>query len=153
MPYARSQGLALWLMMGVLFGGDASAASPGTVKKGERFYLSSPVSYWIYRADAQACGLPLDKVRCEGSKDLTICVYAQGACEWAYAADTATEEKVSLFSSEARCGGFTVAGEWSAVLFSSAEECRQAVPASGNLMIERVFGYYGSKMIVRRKSN
>ncbi|HEV8338020.1 MAG TPA: hypothetical protein VGR67_16540 [Candidatus Polarisedimenticolia bacterium] len=153
MPDARFWGLALWLMIGVLFGSDASAVSPGAVKKGERFYLAAPVSYWVYRADAKACGLPMGQVRCEGSKDLTVCFYAQGACEWAYAADAAAEEKVVLFPGEASCGGFMVAGEWSAVLFASPEECRNAVPATRNLLIEKVFGYYGSRMIVRRKSD
>ena len=152
MTYRSTYDLALWLALGALFGGEVSAVGPGAVRKGERFYLSIAVDYWVYRADAKACGLPSDKVRCEGSEDRTICAYSQGACEWAYLADIATEEKVILFPSEKKCSGFTVAGEWSAVLFPSAEECRKADPAGRDLVIEKVLGYYGSKIIVRRKN-
>src|SRR6185436_7798335 len=83
MPNGRSCGLALWLMTAMWLGSDASAASPVRVEKGERYYLSTPVSYWIYQVDAKKCGLPLDKVKCQGDKELTICAYSQGACEWA----------------------------------------------------------------------
>ena len=144
-------GLAFWLLMGALLSGNSRADGPGAVRKGERYYLSIPLSYSVYRADAKACGLPLDKVKCEGSKDLTICGYSQSACERAYVADIVTEEKVILFPSEAKCGGFTVAGVWSAVLFSTVEECQRAVPASRDLILEKVSGYYGSKIVVKRK--
>jgi hypothetical protein len=153
MPNRKSCGLALWLMTAMWPGSDASAAPPITVEKGERFYLSAPVSYWIYQADAKKCGLPLDKVKCQGDKDLTICAYSQGACEWAYVADIAADEKVTLYSSDANCGGFTLTGEWSALLFASAQECLKAVPASRDFMLEKVLGTYGTRMIVRRKSN
>jgi len=154
MPNGRSCGLALWLMTAMwLMGSDALSASPVTVEKGERYYLSVPVSYWIYQTDAKKCGLPLIKVKCQGDKDLTICAYSQGACESAYVADSATEEKVTLHSSDANCGGFTLTGEWSALLFPSAQECLKAVPASRDFMIEKVPGTYGSRMIVKRKSD
>jgi hypothetical protein len=153
MPNGRTCGLALWLMTAMMLGSDASAASPITVEKGERYFLSAPVSYWIYQADAKKCGLPLDKVKCQGDKDLTNCAYSQGACEWAYVADNATDEKVTLYSSDANCGGFTLTGEWPALLFASAQECLKAVPASRDFMLEKVLGTYGSRMIVRRKSD
>jgi hypothetical protein len=68
-------------------------------------------------------------------------------------ADIATNEKVTLYSSDAICGGFTLTGEWSALLFASAQECLKAVPASRDLMLEKVLGTYGSRMIIRRKSD
>jgi len=138
-------------MMGALFGGDTTAVAPDAFKLGGRFFLSIPISYSVYKADARACALPSDKVRCEGSNDLTICAYSQRSCERAYLADLASEEKVTLFPSEAKCSGFTVAGEWSAVLFSSEEECRKAVPATREFVIEKVPGYYGSRIVVTRK--
>jgi hypothetical protein len=60
---------------------------------------------------------------------------------------------VTLYSSDASCGGFTLTGKWSALLFASAEECSKAVPASRDFMIEKVLGTYGSRMIVRRKTD
>lgn len=145
--------LVLWLVAGSLFAGEAPAPGAGVVRKGERYFLSIPLSYFVYRADAKACGLPLERVRCEGSGDTTICSYSQSACERAYVADTVTEEKVVLFPGEAKCSGFTIAGEWHSLLFSSFEECRKAIPASRDLILEKAPGYYGSRIVARRKSS
>ena len=139
-------------MIGALFGGEVSAVGPEAVKKGQQFYLSIPLKYSVYKADAITCGLPPDKVRCGGSGDLIICAYAQSACERAYIADTATMEKIILFPSEKKCGGFTVAGEWGLVLYSSLEDCQKALRSTGDLVVDPVPGYYGSKMIVRRRT-
>jgi hypothetical protein len=156
MPCRGSCRPVAWLLMGALLTGHVSAAGPDVVRKGERYYVSIPMAYSVYKADAKTCDLPLDKVRCErageDAADLTICAYSQGACERAYLADTVSEEKVVLFPSEAKCGGFTLSGEWPAVVFSSVEECRKAAPLSRALVLERVSGYYGSKIIVKRKN-
>ncbi len=148
----KSWVLALRLILGALLASDASAVSPEAVKKGQPLYLSIPLKYSVYRADATTCGLPADKVRCEGIEEMTICAYAQGACERAYLADTPTLEKISLFPNEKQCGGFTVAGEWGLVLYSSLEECQKAVRNSGDLVVDAVPGYYGSKIIIRRRT-
>ena len=152
MTYRRLCDLAPWLMIGALFGGEVSAVGPEAVKKGQQFYLSIPLKYSVYKADAITCGLPPDKVRCGGSGDLIICAYAQSACERAYIADTATMEKIVLFPSEKKCGGFTVAGEWGLVLYSSLEDCQKALRSTGDLVVDPVPGYYGSKMIVRHRT-
>lgn len=144
--------LGLWLILGMLFGGDALAAAPETVKKGQPLYLSIPLKYSVYRADATTCGLPADKVRCEGGGDLTICTYAQGACERAFLVETATVEKIMLFPSSKKCGGFTVAGEWGLVIHASVEDCQKALRSAGDIVVDAVPGYYGSKMVVRHRT-
>ena len=143
--------LALWLVLGLLFVVDVSAVGPETVKKGQMLYLSIPLRYSVYRADIATCGLPADRVRCEGSGELTICAFAQSACEGAYLADTTTVEKIILFPNEKKCGGFTVAGEWGLVLHTTLEDCQRALRSAGDVVVEAVPGYYGSKMIVRRR--
>ena len=148
----RRWDLGLWLILGMLFGGNASAAGPETVKKGQPLYLSIPLKYSVYRADATTCGLPADKVRCEGGGELTICAYAQGACERAFLVETATMEKITLFPNEKKCGGFTVAGEWGLVLHASVEDCQNALRSAGGIVVDAVPGYYGSKIIVRRRT-
>jgi len=142
--------LAAWLTLGGLFGCEVMAVEPSAVKKGEPYYVSIPLSYWVYQSDAKACGLPADKVKCEGKEDRTVCFYSQNACERAYIADTATDEKIVMFPNEAKCAGFTLAGEWTIAVSPSAEECRKSITANGDLTVEKVYGYYGSKMILRR---
>jgi len=144
--------LALWLLLVALFASDVSAVGLEAVKKGQQLYLSIPLKYSVYKADAKTCGLPADKVRCEGSGGMTICAYAQGACERAYLADTATVEKIIMFPSEKKCGGFTVAGEWGLVLHSSPEDCQKAIRSAADLVVDAVPGYYGSKIIIRRRT-
>lgn len=129
-----------------------SATGPAAVKKGDRFYLAIPVSYSLYKSDAAECGIPLEQVRCEGARDMTICKYSQDACAWAYVLDTASPEKVALKPTEKKCPGFSLAGEWAAVLLPTADECRKAVGAARDLTIEKVSGSYGTQMILRRKS-
>ena len=142
--------LATWLILGGLFGCDALAVEPSAVTKGEPYYVAIPLSYWVYRSDAKACGLPADRVKCEGNEDRTICFYSQSACERAYVVETATDEKIIMFPNEARCAGIKLAGEWRFVVSASVEECRKAIAANGDFMVEKVYGYYGSRMIVRR---
>jgi len=144
-----SRGLSMVLAALLLIG---STGELEAVQKGERFYLSIPVSYFVYQADAKTCALPPDRVRCEGGGDVTICSYRETACGWTYIADVATAEKVLLYPSEKGCSGFTIAGDWSAVLFPSVEECRNATGTDQGLVIEKVYGTYGTRMIVRRKS-
>lgn len=141
--------LAFWLTLAGLFGRDVLAIEPEAVKKGERYYVSIPLSYWVYNADAKACGLSADRVKCEGSEDRTVCFFSQNACERSYIAESATNEKIILFPNDSKCAGFTLAGEWTSAVSVSAEECRKAIPASGDLTIEKVYGYYGSRMILR----
>lgn len=138
------------LMLAGLSGRGVLGIEPPAVKKGEPYYVSIPLSYWVYQSDAKACGLPADRVKCEGNDDHTICFFSQNACERAYIAETATDEKISMFPSETKCAGITLAGEWGLVVSASAEECRSAISANGDIIVEKVFGYYGSKMIVRR---
>ncbi len=145
-----SRRLALWLTLAGLFSCDVPAIESPAVKKGEPYYVSIPLSYWVYQSDAKACGLPADKVKCEGNEDRTICFYAQGACERTYIAEAATDEKIVMFPNDAKCAGFTITGEWSVTVFASVEECRKAISTNGGLTVEKIYGTYGSKMILRR---
>jgi hypothetical protein len=67
-------------------------------------------------------------------------------------ADSASLEKATLFPGETSCSGFTLGGEWPAVVFSSAEECRKATALSREFDVDKPYGYYGSKLIVKRKN-
>jgi hypothetical protein len=152
MAFKRLRDLAFVLFMGLLCAGGASGVEPEAVKKGERYYLSIPLGYWVYRGEAKRCGLPSDRMRCDGSEETTICWYAQNACERAYLTDSAMVEKAAFSPGEPSCSGFTLAGEWPAVLFTSPEECRKAAVTPVDFEIEKAYGYYGSKLIVKRKS-
>jgi hypothetical protein len=152
MSSKRARQLAFLLCMGLLTIREAPGIEPEAVRKGERYYLSIPLGYWVYRGEAKRCGLPLDRMRCDGSEEQTICWYAQSACDRACLADSATVEKTSLYPGETNCSGFTLAGEWPAVLFSSAEDCRKAAAGPGDFDIDKAPGYYGSKLVIKRKS-
>ena len=151
MASTRLRILGFLLLTGLLCAGRASGVEPEAVRKGERYYLSIPLGYWVYRGEAKRCGLPLDKMRCEGSEEQTICWYAQSACDRSCMADSASAEKATLFPGETSCSGFTLGGEWPAVVFSSADECRKAA-LSRDFEVDKPYGYYGSKLIVKRKS-
>ena len=112
MSSKRLRILGFLLLMGLLGASTASGVEPEAVKKGERYYLSIPLGYWVYRGEAKRCGLPLDKMRCDGSEEQTICWYAQSACDRSCMADSITVEKTTLFPGETNCSGFTLAGEW-----------------------------------------
>src|SRR5262245_15061461 len=152
MSSGKTRALAFLLCMDLLTIRETSGVEPAAVKKGERYYLSIPVGYWVYRGEATRCGLPSDRMRCDGSEVQTICWYAQNACERAFLADSATGEKAALSPGEPSCSGLTLAGEWPAVLFSSVEECRKAAALPGEFDIEKAYGYYGSRLVVKRKS-